>query len=89
MKDIGIVTGNAEQAKPLVIGKDKVYVHTDIVKIEKDFRGKPVEDLYSYHEVQYDKDEYIAIMAEENEKLNETLIDTQLALCEVYEMMGE
>ena len=88
MKDIGIVTGNFEQAKALIIGKDKVYVHSNIVKIEKELHGKTVDDLYSYNEGQYDKDEYIALMAEENAKLNENLTDTQIALCEVYEMIG-
>jgi nicotinate phosphoribosyltransferase len=53
--------------------------------VEKD--GKIIEGLFSYNEVQYTKDEYIQLMAEENEKLNKELIDTQLALCEVYEML--
>ena len=67
MKDMGIVRGSAAQAKPLIIGKDTVYVHTNI---------KPVEDeegLFEYHEIQYEKDEYIKLMAEQNETLMETL----------------
>ena len=86
MKFIGIVQGNSEQAKPLVVGKDTVYVHTDIVPVEKD--GKIIEDLFSYTEVQYGKDEYIEIMANKNEKLSNDLTDTQLALCEIYETIG-
>lgn len=86
MKVIGTVQGNSEQAKALVIGKDTVYVHTDIVPVEKD--GKVVEDLFSYTEVQYDKDEYIELMAQQNEQLNNDLTDTQLALCEIYETIG-
>ena len=86
MKLIGTVQGNAEQAKALVIGKDTVYVHTDIVPVEKD--GKIVEDLFSYTEVQYDKDEYIELMAKQNEQLGNDLTDTQLALCEIYETIG-
>lgn len=86
MKVIGTVQGNAEQAKALVIGKDTVYVHTDIVPVEKD--GKIVEDLFSYTEVQYDKDEYIELMAQQNEQLGNDLTDTQLALCELYESIG-
>ena len=42
MKHIGIVQGNSEQAQELVIGKDTVYVHTNIPPVEKD--GKIVED---------------------------------------------
>ena len=86
MKFIGTVQGNSEQAKALVIGKDTVYVHTDIVPVEKD--GKIVEDLFSYTEVQYGKDEYIELMAKQNEQLGNDLTDTQLALCEIYETIG-
>lgn len=85
MKDMGIVTGNGEQAKALVIGKNKVYVHTNITPIATDARGNEVTDLYQYHEIQYDKDEYIEIIAKQNEELNSGLTDTQLALCELYE----
>jgi hypothetical protein len=56
MKDMGIVQGSAEQAQPLIIGKDTVYVHTVIVQGE--------DGLYQYHEIQYDKDEYIKVLAE-------------------------
>lgn len=51
MKDYGIVQGSAEQAKPLIINVDTVYVHTDIKDIGN--------GLYEYHEIQYKKDEYI------------------------------
>jgi len=67
MKDMGIVRGSAAQAKPLIIGKDTVYVHTNI---------KPVEDeegVFEYYEIQYEKDEYIRLMAEQNETFLETL----------------
>ena len=86
MKNMGIVHGNTKQAKPLVIGKDTVYVHTDITPVEKN--GKIIEGLFSYNEVQYGKDEYIELMAQQNEKLNNDITDTQLALCEVYEILG-
>lgn len=86
MKHIGIVQGNSEQAQELVIGKDTVYVHTNITPVEKD--GKIVEDTFSYDEIQYDKDEYIAIMAAQNAELNASILDTQLALCEIYETIG-
>lgn len=85
MKDVGIVIGNGEQAKPLVIGKDTVYMHTDIEPITENSRGEKVDDLFKYHEVQYDKDEYIELLAKQNEELTAGLNDTQLALCELYE----
>lgn len=85
MKNIGIVRGSSEQAKELVIGKDTVYVHTDITPITTDARGNEVKDLFEYHEIQYDKDEYIELLAKQNAELTSGLTDTQLALCEIYE----
>lgn len=70
MKDMGIVQGSATQAKPLVIGKDTVYVHTNIVKLEVDPEGNPTDNLYQYHEVQYGKDEYINTQIEKNSAIS-------------------
>ena len=71
MMDMGIVQGSAAMAKPLVIGKDTVYVHTDIQEIT-DSDGNT---LYQYHEVQYDKDEFIHILAEYNEIIKGCIIE--------------
>lgn len=88
MKDMGIVHGNGEQAKSVIVGVDTVYVHTDIQKVEIDQNGKAVEDSYSYHEVQYTKDEYLDLIMQENAALKESITDTQIALCEIYESIG-
>lgn len=61
MIDKGIVQGSETQAKPLVVGLDTVYVHTDIRQITTEDGSV----LYEYHEVQYTKDEYITMMAEQ------------------------
>lgn len=88
MIDCGYVTGSKEQAVELIVGIDTVYVHDDIQLLKKeDEQGNPVE-VYQYHEVQYDKDEYIKVMAEKNSELENQLTDTQLALCDVYELIG-
>lgn len=83
MKDMGIVQGSPEMAVPLVVGKDTVYVHTDIQQVP-DAEGNMV---WQYHEVQYDKDEYIKLLSEKNDSLEQQFTDTQLALCEIYEGM--
>ena len=83
MKDMGIVRGSPEMAVPLIIGKDTVYVHTDIEQVP-DAEGDMV---WQYHEIQYDKDEYIRLMDEKNAVIKQQLTDTQLALVEVYEML--
>ena len=69
MKDYGYVKGSKAQAVELIIGKDTVYVHTDIQETDDvDANGNSL-GLYRYHEVQYDKDEYIKLMAEQNKEL--------------------
>ena len=89
MKDMGIITGSEKQAQPLVIGKDTVYVHTDITEVtEPDpITGEVPKDLYTYKEIQYTKDEYTLMMSEKNDRLNEQLLETQEALCNVYELL--
>lgn len=88
MIDKGIVRGSESQAKPLIVGVDTVYVHTNIEQVTTDAERNSVEDLYQYNEVQYDKDEYIQIMSEKNAALEAEITSTQLALCDVYEMLG-
>lgn len=94
MKDMGIRTGSGAWAVPVVVTPDTVYVHTDIVQIDE-IGGEPVSDLYQYHEVQYGVQEYIELIGSENAdlktKLTETqdeLTSTQMALCDVYELIG-
>ena len=88
MKEIKNVQGSIEQAQPLIVNKDTVYVHTNIVQAT-DEDGKVVDGLYVYDEVQYTKDEYIQIMAEKNETLERDLTDTQLAIAEIYESLAQ
>lgn len=88
MIEIGIVQGAAAQAVPLIIGKDTVYVHTNITPLSQDKSNYPVDGMYEYYEVQYDKDEYIAILSEKSALQELQLINTQLALTEIYESMG-
>ena len=94
MKEIKGVLGSAEQARPLVIGWDTVYVHTNIRPairkrlIDGEFKEIELPDMYEYDEIQYTKDEYIELMAQQSKQLSTELLDTQLALCELYETLG-
>ena len=97
MVDNGIVTGSIEQAQELIIGKTKVYVHSDIQRCEEiveassfevmgDSSGGKVTEpevlvYYQYHEIVYDKDEYIKLMAEQNKELN-SIMNTMLGVSE-------
>ena len=87
MKEIKNVQGSIEQAQPLIVNKDTVYVHTNIVQAT-DEDGNIVDGLYVYDEVQYTKDEYIQMIAEKNETLERDLTDTQLAIAEIYESLA-
>ena len=87
MKEIKNVQGSSQQAQPLTVNKDTVYVHTNIVQAT-DEDGNIVDGLYVYDEVQYTKDEYIKLMAEKNETLERDLTDTQLAIAEIYESLA-
>ena len=66
------VQGSPEQAVPLIVGKDTVYVHTNI-------RQKEVEDMHEkrlvwvYDETQYNKDEYLELIAKENISMKDAL----------------
>jgi hypothetical protein len=59
MKDMGIVQGSTEQAVPLIVGKDRVDVHTGITPVTHDSEGNPVDGLWEYQEIQYDLHEYL------------------------------
>lgn len=49
--------------------------------------GEVPKGMYTYKEIQYEKDEYIKLMADKNAVLEKQATDIQMALTEVYEMM--
>lgn len=85
MIDIGNVRGSAAQAKPLIISRDTVYVHTNIEQVT-DTDGNVIDNLFSYDEIQYDKDEYLKMVIDDNQKATSDITDLQLALTEMYEL---
>ncbi len=83
------VYGSYEQSAPLIISGDTVFIHTDVKKVDKNEFGKPADNLYTYTETQYSKNEYILLLSQKNNSLEEQLTDTHLALCELYEMISQ
>lgn len=61
------VIGSKEASKELVIGKDTVYIHTNIRPYEdkNDDKKEKKSELYIYDEVQMTKDEYLEIKQKE------------------------
>lgn len=85
MIDYGKVKSSV-RPEPIVIDDFSVWIHTDIEEVEVESEsGKHTKFVYNM--VQYDKDEYIKMIDEKNSSLESQLTDTQIALCEVYEMM--
>lgn len=86
MKNHGQVRSTVE---PLAveITASKVFVASDIeeitVTMEEDTRVE-----FQFNLIEYDKDEYIRMMSDKNESLEQELTNTQIALCDVYEMIG-
>ena len=78
MTDYGIVR-SAVRPEGLVVDEYSVWGNTDIAE---------TADGWEYHMVRYSKDEYIKLMDKKNTELESQLTDTQLALCDVYEMIG-
>lgn len=72
------------------ITETKVFTASDITEISvTDQNEEETEHTeFEFHLVEYDKDEYIRIQAEKNADLEDQLTQTQIAICEVYEMMG-
>ena len=62
-------------------GKVKSTIKPESVGTETEFNG------FEYNMVQYDKNEYILKQAQANAELSDQLTETQLALCDVYEMI--
>lgn len=85
MKDIGIVQGSAEQALPLVINKDVVYVHTDIKQLEITDEEMKNAVVYEYHEFQYSIDEYLQMAKEQSDSQNAEIM---LAIAELGTMIA-
>ena len=87
MKDFG-KTISTVKPDAVVIDDNSVWVHTDIQEVHESVGEDQSFDGYEFNMIQYEKDEYILMMSEKNSELEKQVTDTQLALCEVYELLG-
>ena len=80
---------STQQPEPQQIDEYSVWVAENITPVsEPGTEEQPGFDGYEYDLTQYDKDEYIKMIDEKNTFLETQVTDTQLALCEVYEMLA-
>lgn len=86
MKNYGLQR-SAVEPKAVEITESKVFVATNIEQVTLTMDEQEVQE-YQFNLVEYDKDEYIKIISEKNEELEQQMTDTQLALCDVYEMLA-
>lgn len=86
MTNIGTVRG-IEKPDKIIIDEYSVWVNTNITEIQvADEDGNHTE--WEWDQKRYEKDEYIKMMDSKNTALEKQIDDTQIALCEVYEMIG-
>ena len=80
---------STQQPETQVIDEFSVWVAENITPVsEPGTDEQPGFVGYEYDLTQYTKDEYIKMIDEKNAALGTQVTDTQLALCEVYEMLA-
>lgn len=88
MKDLGIVQSTVKPSE-VDIKDTKVFIASDIKEVkEEGTDGQPGFEGYSYNLKEYDKDEYIKSLQDKNAELEDETTQVQVALTEVYEMIG-
>lgn len=71
------------------ITESRAFSYEDITEIKvKNPESDDEVTMYEFTLTEYDKDEYIRIQAEKNASLEEQMTQTQVALCDVYEMLA-
>lgn len=76
-----------QRPSDLEILDSTVHVRTNIREVREEGGEMPGFDGWEYDESVYEKNEYIQMIAEKNNSLDEQLTAAQLALVEVYEMI--
>lgn len=71
------------------ITDSKVFTYEDVTEVTvKNPESDDEVIMYEFTLTEYDKDEYIRLQAEKNASLEEQMTQTQVALCDVYEMLA-
>jgi len=82
-------TRSTIEPDPIIIDELSVWKHTNITEITvQEIESKSSHIEYEFDMIQYSKDEYLGMMIDQNTDLENQLTDTELALVELYEMIG-
>lgn len=81
---------STQQPEPKVIDEFSVWIAENITPVKEEPTGENDTGFEGYEcdLTQYTKDEYIKMMDDKNSALQEEVTSTQLALCDVYELVG-
>lgn len=80
---------STQQPDTKVIDEYSVWVAENIVPVNEPGTEEQEGFVgYEYDLTQYEKDEYIRMIDDRNTSLEAEITSTQLALCDVYEMLG-
>ena len=80
---------SAVKPEEMEITSSKVFIYSDITEVSVvATENEDAHIMYEFNLVEYDKDEYISLMSTKNSTMENELTSTQIALCEVYEMLG-
>lgn len=85
------VIGSKEASKELIIGKDTVYIHTNIRPYEdkNDENREKKSELYIYDEIQFTLHEYLELKQQELELMTKAQNSTEDLLQEIILKMYE
>lgn len=90
MKKLKDVIGSKEASKELIIGKDTVYIHTNIKPYEdKNDEKKEKSELYIYDEIQFTLHEYLELKQQEIDLITKAQNSTEDLLQEIILKMYE
>lgn len=88
MKDLGKVQSTVKP-KNVDVRETLVFVASDVKEIT--VTAPETEESHTEYEYglkQYDKNEYIQLLQEQNDSLSQQITDAQVALCDIYEQIG-
>lgn len=87
MVDYGTVRSTVKP-DDVEIRETKVFIASNIQEVSENVGEENEFVGYEYGWQEYEKDEYILLQAQRNTTLEKQVVDTQIALCEVYELMA-
>lgn len=82
-------TQSTDRPLDIEINPYKIFIAKNIVYIEIPL-GEETETLqnhYEYDLYEYTPEEYIGVLQTKNNNLQQEVLDTQMALCDVYELL--